>query len=320
MNQENTAPTQVPHGWSVNALLTKAQRYVEEMQKFSHDDWRFAMWSTLALELLARATLAHVSPTLLADPKNWNNVYYALGFQPKVKKFTARSVDISNVLKCLQDILPAFRPELEGSAVLHMSRRNEELHSGITPFDNIASSSWLPDFYETCDILLASIGSSLELFIGKDEAAVATTMIAAARDKSAKAVMGSIHAHKAVWENKEEDEQSKLDAQASAWATRHDGHRVKCPACGSQALVFGVAAAAPIRTISGDQITEAQQYLPSKFECVACGLKISSYSQLNACGLGEMYKATFNYNAAEYYQSSDPYEGFEPDYNEKDEL
>ena len=101
----NIGPTQVPGGWSKDALLAKGQLYVEQMQAFAHDDWRFVLWSTLALELLARATLAHISPTLLADPKDWNNTLHALGMAPKAAKFVPRSVDISQVIVRLQEIV-----------------------------------------------------------------------------------------------------------------------------------------------------------------------------------------------------------------------
>jgi hypothetical protein len=267
-------------------------------------------------ELLARAALAQVSSTLLADPKDWNNLYHALGYEPKASKFIPRSIDIATVLSRLREILPSFTPELEGFGVIHMSRRNDELHSGSSPFDSIATSAWLPAFYEACEVLLVSMGSSLALFLGKQEAQLAGMMIAAARDETAKAVLKLVQAHKTVWADKGKEEQKKLAAQASTWATRHDGHRVKCPACGSDALVFGAAIAASLKTIKGDRITQTQQYLPAKFECTACGLKIGGYSHLNACGLGDTYTATFTYDAAEYYASSDQYPDYEPDYNE----
>lgn len=316
MTQTNIKPSQLPHGWSKDALLAKAQRYAEEMLSRPRDDWRFVFWSTLALELLARAALANVSPALLADPKDWNNLFHALGFQPKANKFVPRSLDITTVLGRLQEVLSEFGPELEGFGAIHMSRRNEELHSGNTPLDSISSSSWLPTYYRTCEVLLSSMGESLETFVGRDEAQVAAAMIAAARDETAKAVAKSIQAHRVVWESKSESEKQQLAGQSSTWATKHDGHRVKCPSCGCDAVVTGSAIAAPIMSIKDDQITETQQYLPSRFECVACGLKISGLSQLSACGLGDAYKATFTYDAAEYYATRDEYAEYEPDFNE----
>jgi hypothetical protein len=311
-----TTPQLLPHGWSKDAFLAKAQRYAEVMLDHSQDDWRFAFWSTLLLELLARAALSNISPVLLADQKDWKNTYHALGFTPKATKFVPRSLDIASVLARLCEILPTFRTELEGFAIVHMSRRNEELHSGSSPFDSIGSSSWLPTFYETCDVLLRSVDSSLVEFFGKDHAKIANAMIAASRDDAAKAVLKSVQAYKTKWKDKRKDEQARLISQAAIWATRREGHGVKCPACESSAIVFGVPSAAPLKSIKGDEITETQQFLPAKFECIACGLKISGYSQLNACSLGDTYKATVVYDAADYYAPQDEYPEYEPDYNE----
>jgi hypothetical protein len=73
------APATTPHPWSKAALLAKAQRSAEVMLGYAHDDWRFGRESTFVLEFVARAALAHVNPALLADPQDWNNLYYALG-------------------------------------------------------------------------------------------------------------------------------------------------------------------------------------------------------------------------------------------------
>src|SRR5216117_3698225 len=113
------------HIWSKDALLTKAQRYAEEMLSHDRDDWRFAFWSSLTLELLARAALANVSLTLLAEQKEWNNLYFALGHPPKAKKFVPNSIGISEVFSRLGEILPEFDTRLGGFGVLHLQRRNE---------------------------------------------------------------------------------------------------------------------------------------------------------------------------------------------------
>jgi hypothetical protein len=304
------------HSWSKDALLAKAQRFAEEMLKHPRDDWRFALWSSLTLELLGRAALANVNPALLAEAKDWNNLYYSLGFNPTANKFVPKSIDITTVFGRLREIQPKFTTELEGFAVLHMMRRNEELHAGSTPFDSIKTTAWLPIYYQTCNVLIESIGEKLILLLGKDEADLADTMIAASLDESAKAVMKSVAAHKTVWEGKSATERIKLSQQASTWATRHEGHRVICPSCGNDAIVTGTAIAAPLRNIEADRMVETQQYLPSKFECVACQLKISGLSQLSACGLGNTYKATFTYDLAEYYARKDDYSEYEDDNNE----
>src|SRR3954462_11050160 len=94
---------QALHPWSTDALLTKSQMYFEEMLKHFRDEWQFALSSSLALELLARAALSRISPTLLADTKGpdnkgWDNTYYALGHTPLTAKFSPASIGIREVL------------------------------------------------------------------------------------------------------------------------------------------------------------------------------------------------------------------------------
>lgn len=312
----NTAPIVVSPTWDSATFLAKAQRYAEEMHRHERDDWRCAFWSTLTLELIARAALAKVSPALLADPNNWNNLYHALGHTPRAAKFIPKSITVTEVFNRLKEILPEFDRELENFCIVHVGNRNAELHSADTPFEGLGNSAWLPPFYRSCQVLLKSMGSSLKEFFGRAEGKVAKKLIAASVDDAAKAVTGQIKAYVTVWEEKDKDQRAELVAQAVAWATRHRGHVVDCPACKTNALVFGEPIAAPKKTIEGDTITETQQYLPSRFQCIACGLKISGLSQLSACGLGDAYKQTSTYDAAEFYAPEDEYQGYEDDNNE----
>jgi hypothetical protein len=303
------------HLWSKKALLTKAQRYAQDMLTYSRDEWRFGLTSTFVLEFLARASLANISPVLLAEPKNWNNLYFSLGLTPTEPKFIPKSIDITEILTRLEKTLPTFTSELKGFFAEHINRRNEELHAGGTPFDGLGTG-WLARFYETSTVLLASMDEELSLLVGGKEAKFGAELITASKDESAKAVTQSISAHKTVWESKDDNEKKRLKDQASVWATRQTGHRVSCPACTNDALVVGDPISEPIRKLEGDLIIEAQEYLPSKFECIACQFKITGFSKLSACRLGETYKSTSTYDAAEYYAPEDEYPGFDDDNNE----
>jgi hypothetical protein len=311
------SPAQTPHPWSSSALFAKAQRYTEEMLSHDRDEWLFAFWSTLTLELLARAAVANVSPALLADSKDWTHLYFALGNAPKAPKFVPKSIDISAAFGRLREIHPEFELRLENFAVLHLSRRNEELHSGSTPFDSIATNEWLPLFYEACEVLAKGMGESMETLFGQEEAALATQIVAAAKDSGAKAVAKNIHAHKTVWEDKTPEERTLLANQASLWAKKQAGHRVKCPSCKSDSLVVGSAASPAIQRLKEGLMIETQAFLPEKFECIACGLKVIGLAHLHASGLGDTYKVTSTYDPAEYYgANNDEYSGYEDDNNE----
>jgi hypothetical protein len=304
--------------WDVDAFLAKAQRYTEAMLSTDRDDWRFALWSSLTLEHLLRAALADFSPAMLADAADWNNLFSALGYEPTAKKFIPKSIPTADVITRLSAILPEFDAEIAGFCKRHTSQRNAELHSGEIAFDGQKPSSWLPLFYKASKVLLTSVEKDLAFLFGDDEAATAEKLIAAHADEAAKAVQGTIHAHKVVWEKKDQAERDKLSTQAKLWATRQRGHRVTCPACQSEAIVTGDSISAPQKTIKDDLITEKQEHLPSRFECIACGMKIAGLSQLAAAGLGDVYVQTISYDAGEYYAppDHDEMEGWEPDNNE----
>jgi len=310
-------PTATPSTWAKSALMSKAQRYAEEMNQHPRADWRFGLWSTFTLEVLARAALAHVSPTLLAETgkESWHNLYHALGHSPKAPKFVPKSIDVSSVFLRLGEIAPKFDSRLSGFSIQHLARRNEDLHSGGTPLDGLKPEVWQPLFYESCQVLLEFMGHSLKDLIGKPDAAAATKMIAAAKDESAKAVEKSVQAHRTVWEAKPAKDQAGLSAQATGWATKAKGHGVQCPACKCDALVNGQPIAAPVIKLKDGLILEIQEFLPAKFQCIACGLKISGLPQLHACNLASPYTAKTSYDPAEYY-AEQAYLEYEPDNND----
>jgi hypothetical protein len=315
--KKTVIPGPTPTSWDPEALYLKAERYVQNMSSLNSDQWEYALWSGFALEFLARSALANVSPALLADTdKSWASLYHSLGFTPTEEKFSPRSIAISEVFKRLTVVLPDFTKEHETFGILHTGRRNSELHSGEAAFDGVKGSAWQPRFYQMCEVLLASLGMKLADFVGETEAKVAARLIAAAADDSAKAIKGEVDAHRRVWLAKDEKARSALVAQASVWATRYIGHRVQCPACESQAIVVGEPVSAPIQRLSDDEITETQEYLPNQFECVACGLKIAGLSGLTVVGLGDRYKKTNVYDAAQYYAPEDDYGRYEEDNNE----
>lgn len=312
-----SSPAASPHVWDHAALLTKARRYIEKMQAHDHDDWEFAFWSSLALELIARSSLAHVSPVLLADANEWAQLYFALGRTPTAPKFTPKSIAISEVLNRLQAINPAFEKELRDFCSIHTGMRNAELHSADMPFDDLKASEWLWKLYRSYEVLLETQGVDLEDLLGPDEAVFAGQQIAAAKDEAAKAVLGTIKSFKEVWQTKPATEQKKLKEKAQAWASRQEGHVVTCPACSSEALLEGEPIAAPKQTLKDGMVVETQAMGPSRFQCVACGLKINGLSQLSAAGLGSPFKTTATYDAADYFYPGDDDDGrYEDDNNE----
>ena len=317
--KQTVTPKAVSTAWDPQSLYDKSERYIQQAQAVDKDQWDYALWTSLSLELLARAALANVHPVLLAEPdKAGSNISSALGFEPIEKRFAPKSISISEVFRRLTVLLPDFQADHENFGIQHTGQRNAELHSGELPFDGVNGASWQPRFYATCKTLLASLGLELKDFVGEEEAKAAEELIAAAADESANAVKGDVEAHRKVWNGKDEDEQTTLQNQAKVWANRQTGHRVTCPACDSVALVLGRPIAAATQKLEDDVIIEKQEHLPTHFECIACGLKINTLAKLAVVGLADRYINKQEYDAAEYYApADDEWAGYEDDNNER---
>ena len=307
-----------PEEWDPESLLLKSIKYVQRMHEDGVEDEYYSLFSSLALEHLSRACLANVSPALLAacNESNWSSLYHSLGFTPVEKKFSPRTLAITEVFKRLSQIFENFTPELESFCALHVGRRNAELHSGVSPFTALSLTTWQPKYFRACQVLLQTIGLELDDYLGADEAGVALQLIASDKDESAKAVQKDIAAHKTVWLAKSEEDREKASNAAKTWATKQFGHRVKCPSCENVALVYGDPSAPPQKRLESDMILESQDHLPRSFECIACGLKIVGLPKLIVAGVGEKYKKTSTYDAADYYAPEDVFNPFEDDNNE----
>jgi hypothetical protein len=287
------------HGWSAEALYNKALLYVGEMERYTPDDWQHRLWASFSMEFLARAALAHVSPTLLAERNDWRNTYHALGYPPTKRGFVPRSIGTVEVLKILSEIRPEFTKEMLDSCIEQCGHRNAEIHTGEDAFAGRGTAIWLPKYFASCQVFLESMGRSLrDLF---DDPKLAEDMIASLKDTAAESVKKDIAAYKASWEHKAEAEQRTLGEQAATWASRHSGHRTVCPACGRPALVRGAGQGSVSTDVRQDLVVQKQTMLPSAFECIACGLKISGLSKLTACGLGDTFTATTTLSPAEYF-------------------
>lgn len=311
------------HPWSEESLFNKAKLYAQKMEDHDIEDFQFGVLSALSLELLARAALAHISPVLLAENRDWKNLVHTLDRSTTFTKFIPRSVSTSVIFSRLKELVPSFNKEVLGICAEHTERRNSELHSGELAFTNLETSVWLPKFYFACHEILKSMDKEIEDFFSQPEKV--RKMVNEHREKAGKTVMKDINSHKTVWEKKSDKNRKIAKTRARFWSRRQKGHRVNCPSCNSAALIQGSPFGEVKTEIIEDEVTQRQSQFPSSFECIACGLKITGLSKLSACGLGGAYIGKWTSPVAEYFnlyteedleEVRNEWGVYEPDFNE----
>ncbi|WP_061294177.1 hypothetical protein [Herbidospora cretacea] len=127
-----------------------------------------ALWASLALELLAKAALARISPVLIAEPtEEGTNVLAALGLTKGGGHFS--SVRAKTVLtRCSR----AFRPFDLKESSRFTEARNEYLHGPGVAFLGIPPKVWWPKFWAQVAILVDNMDKEISDLVGSDREAV----------------------------------------------------------------------------------------------------------------------------------------------------
>lgn len=296
--------------WERDPLWAKSRLFLERALEYPRDDAQFGLWCTLALELLARAAVASVSPALLAEPdQSQKNLLHALGKGDP--RSGVRSISVTQTVKLCQHLFEGFAADHTTTTLALINRRNEELHTGAAGFEGYPTQHWIAGFYRCCFQLTSVLGESMDALFGAEEAAVADDVLKEVEQEIATKVREAIKSHRGVFERRTETERTELSAKAKTGATRLSHarhHAVTCPACGSPATVQGETFG-PARVTHDDddrEVVVKQAAVPRTFACVACDLKLASYPELSAAGVGGQYTRTSTYSPEEYFELINP--------------
>ncbi|MFI5073233.1 MAG: hypothetical protein ACHP8A_20380 [Terriglobales bacterium] len=291
--------------WDRDPLWAKARLFFERAS--GRDDAEFGLWCSMGLELLARAAVASISPTLLADPdKDQKYLLYAL---KRGSEKNPRSIAMTQVLNLCGKLFPEFSPEIHTNVSALISRRNDELHSGNGAFQEYATRYWLTPFYRACDVLARAMGESLDTLFLPEEAAEAKRVLAESTQEVKTKVDREIGMHKGEFGKKTEEERTaatEKSKQEGEKLSHEKFHRVTCPSCGSVALVQGDLFGKETVTDIDGEIQVRQSVSPRILACSACGLKLSGYAELDAAGFGGSYSRTTTFSPEDYYGLVDP--------------
>lgn len=294
--------------WERDPLWAKARLFIEHALDHDRDDARFGLWCTFGMELLARAAVSSVSPTLLAaSDRDHKNLLHVLGRgDPKVGP---RSLESGRVFRMCEVLFPGFTSEHTTSALALLNRRNAELHSGQSAFDEYTTQHWIAGFYACCNALAEAMDESLESLLGSAEANEARSVLSVEEREVRQRVQKQIAQYRRVFADRPEADRLAAQTAAAAGADRlaHSRHhRVQCPACSSVATVQGDTLGSSKVEDAEGEIVVRQAVAPRRFACSACGLKLEGHAELAIAGVGDQYTRTTRYTPEEYYELLSP--------------
>lgn len=291
--------------WTAEALYGKARLYIERAHAEPIDSQLFALWTSLALEHLCRASLAKIHPVLLADPREDGNLLYAFGIQPS--KPPKSIVTKALVIRCTR-LVEGFTEAMAAHCALLADQRNMELHSGAVGFDDFDNSAWLPTTYEIMEVLLRHMGQSFEEFLGEDHAPTALAMLRDRRETLKKEIedriRASAKAYAALTNDAKANLEEKWKPKIADWLRGHKLHRTaSCPACKSRGAMTGeIVSRGPVRIDESQSAIEREvRVLPTKFWCPFCSLRFDGYQEMRAAGLGGIYTRTEDEDPVEFF-------------------
>lgn len=294
--------------WEKEPLLAKSKLFFEKAYLEEKESPFFGLWCSMGLELLARSSLASISPTLLAEPdREHQNLLHALNLGSATSQ--RKSLPTLQVLLLCKTLIVEFTDSNFKIASALVNRRNEEVHTGSAAFSEYPTQQWIAGFYQCCKILSEFQGESLLTLFGEDIQKEANIILAEVKEEVLSKTMSLIAAHRKVFENKENKDQEQLKVEAQEYADRfayRRHHRVECPSCHCTATVTGEPYGKENIENKEDEIIVRQSILPTKFQCTACELKLNGYNALSAAGVANHYTRKTTYSPEEYYDMIHP--------------
>jgi hypothetical protein len=312
--------------WESDALWEKTKLFAARAEREEQEGVLFPFWSILALELLARTVVANVHPVLLADPREAENLLYVFGLGELRRP---RSIPATTVFRRCRHIVENFTEADLNGAVGLIELRNEELHSGGTPFEGLATAAWLADYYRICRLLLTALDRDLEELFGPEQAGAAEQMIEAAAARLVSETQEDVAAFRRSFRDLEKSEKRQRREDGAAWITKHEsnswtpqliGKIVECPACERPGWMTGEYVRSGEPVADEDSIVQEIVKIPTRLECRVCGLEINGHGRLHAIGLGGLFTGQLREDPVSYFQiefeptEEDLAKYFEPDY------
>ena len=297
------APVAVAHETLLAKSKLMAKRSVEAKQ--SGMDIECQLWAAGALELLAKAQLSGIHPSLVVETENTNSLLEACGIPTGTK---VRTINASVAYARLNHTVPHFSTPVIESCKRLADRRNAELHSGEAACAAMPFEAWEGDFWNAADLILKNMDMDLQEWLGADSKAP-KALLKAHRQAEVNAAKQRVIHHASEFKKSEKgklgrDKFKLFKAQTLQRPTDYKDFRYlysqtwhqECPACNTWGeaagdLVWEEKAEDQQEADYGYEIIE-RGFSPSEFFCPTCGLSLVGDAAVNAVGINDEFIET----------------------------
>ncbi len=299
-----------PAGFSTESLLAKSRIYARrslEVKERGHPE-EAQLWASLALELLAKASLAAIHPSLVVEPENPNSLLEACGIGTRTP---VRAIKAQEAYARLKHTVAHFgTPAFEACKKL-AERRNAELHSGEAAFVSVPLEGWEGDYWNAAELILSSMDSDLHEWLGADSKApeqLLKELRAAKRKAALERVKQRAEEFARPPGSQKRSKKEIDDLRTQSKSLRPNEHLglfqylyveywlEECPACHSFGVVGGDQA---YQDLADDQSGAEYGYEivehgfdPSEFRCPTCKLGLIGEEALGAVGITQQHVET----------------------------
>lgn len=279
---------------SSEALWGKSKKYITRAlaAKARGDRGEYQLWASLSLELVGKAALAKIHPCLVADPQSYISMFAAAG---KNVGTDIKTIIAKTLFERLTHISTRFDKKTQEFCTNLSLKRNAELHSGEASFEATEASSWEGRYWHTVDVILQSMDSNVENWLGADHSRAPKELLEeythALREAAKVRVETAADAFKELPKKEREDAHSRAK-RMSHWdvraAFRYHWSMIldeTCPACKSRAFI---AAVTIYEEISEEEDPDTGEELvdvtlgAEEFHCPSCELHLNSREEIEA--------------------------------------
>ncbi|WP_206497630.1 hypothetical protein [Rhodococcus sp. KRD175] len=255
-----------------------------------------ALWSSLALEALAKAALSRQSPLLIAVPtEEGTNVLIALGLIGGNARF--ESIPAKSVYSRCEK---AFRPFSMSEAQKTSWARNDYIHGASASFTRLPEAAWWPKYWAQAHILVSACEKDLDALVGPDRAEIVEkyleqnkkhiehrceTLIARAKQRRAQYESGTLPAKVA-----KEWQPGSAPSSGLSYSSPH-----LCPACENMGELEGDSRVDFSTEYHGSSDGDYDIFVTlvvtsDYFSCGHCGLVLDQYELISQAGIEDTFE------------------------------